>query len=490
MEPGTTLFSWVPNLKDLCYFCCTVSNSHIMTHEFTKEIHHCQIIYCRTIIRIFSRTLASPVPKSEHCFYVVLSRKYAETNQLQEFFKWKAIHYSDPQEVTFEIYKNCAKYSIIYKLLPVWNRVGEYLCKGQHYSELTDELDAIKFDLDIKEEGLFLQFNPVKLKLTSLSLEVIGVTGSTLVTFQNNPKMPITFRHQKAHIIAYILPSLKKCKLLKVTKEIPNTCKFKQYHVIRDHWKNMYGIVLPKKKEGINFYELSFEGFEERTFVYPETCLQAKLPKIIECCNQADITHQFLEDLKVKVPQICGKELSFVYQNVKPIENFLKPNEVHASRGINDTPSKSSISGNSNFFESCSLKSSNVFTYDPKATGIFSFKINFNSKTKSSADNLASSFKNKLNNSSKLQDSEISLRSESVSNWLLNSCDSPGISQETESQTSVKDFEKSRDSPLKKRMKFSGPKKAIIRSIECTKVSLSPFRRANMKNKNIDVPRL
>lgn len=86
--------------------------------------------------------------------------------------------------------------------------------------------------------------------------------------------------------------------------------------------------MLPKKKEGINFYELSFEGFEERIYVYPDICLQTKLPKIIECCNQTDITNQFLEDLKVKVPQICGKELSFVYQNVRPIENFLKPMEV------------------------------------------------------------------------------------------------------------------------------------------------------------------
>ncbi|XP_033220393.1 uncharacterized protein C18orf63-like [Belonocnema kinseyi] len=483
MDPSTAIFTSVPNLKDLCYFRCTVSNLQ-MTHEIITELYHCQIICCRDIIRTFSRTLASPVPKSDHYFYVVLSKKYAETNQLQDFFKWKIIHYSDPQEVTFEIYNICAKYTIIYKLLPAWNRVGEYLCKGLNYSELTDELDAIKFDVDMKEEGLFLRFNPLRLKLTPLSLGEVGVTQSNFLTLQTNPKIPISFRPHKA----YILPSLKKCKLLKVTKEIPKTCKLKQYHVIRDHWENMYGIVLPKKKEGIRFYEISFEGFEERTFVYPDICLNAKLPSIIECNNQTDITNQFLKNLKENVPKICGENISFVCQNVKPLGNFLRPKEVQAARGTNDTPTKSLMPRNSSYCDSLkSWNSLNVISYDSKAPGSFSFKMNINSQTFD--NNSVSSFQSKLDNHSKLQDSLISSRTEFVSNWLLNSCASPASSQGTESSTGCKEFERPRDSPLIKRMKFFDSNKAIIRSIEYAKVSLSPFKKTIINCKNMQPPK-
>ena len=134
------------------------------------------------------------------------------------------------------------------------------------------------------------------------------------------------------------------------------------------------------------------------------------------------------------------------------------------TRVINDTPPPN-------------LNTLNVYTYDPKAPGNFSFKMNFKSQTQTVDNNLISELQNIRENSIELNDSAISSKNEFVSNWLLNSCVSLASSQETESQINCDSFEEVKDSPLKKRMKFSDPKKPVIRSIERAKISLSPFKR-------------
>ena len=85
---------------------------------------------------------------------------------------------------------------------------------------------------------------------------------------------------------------------------------------------------LPKIGDGMNYYKFYFRGHEDRHLVYPELCLQAELPKTMKCNNPTEISNQFLDSLRTKVPELCGKELCFVYHDFKPTLNFLKPKKV------------------------------------------------------------------------------------------------------------------------------------------------------------------
>ncbi|XP_076634391.1 uncharacterized protein LOC143348261 [Colletes latitarsis] len=107
----------------------------------------------------------------------------------------------------------------------------------------------------------------------------------------------------------HVLPSTKKGKLLSISKEIPTQSRFKDYDQLRRYWKNMYGYSLPKNKDGILYYEITFLMPRSNIFTYPSLCVAISPLDIIPDREKELTVTSFLSDMLKKLPKICGNQL-------------------------------------------------------------------------------------------------------------------------------------------------------------------------------------
>ncbi|XP_033221041.1 uncharacterized protein C18orf63-like [Belonocnema kinseyi] len=319
MSEETMLFTPVLECDDLLCLECRITSLDV-TDEIKLTLFHCQIFICRYFLSSFPEIIAAPVPQTDNYIYLIAKKEFFKTSELLKCLEIKKLCYSDPQPVVYDVYKECVRYTMLFKLAPSWNKFGMYLCQGKDFIIGHEYLNAVKFDVNIKKPGMIIKFKSTKLKVNPLKVEELGLSSSLLAEFKENPDGVI---HLGQHW-ANVLPSLVKARILKVSKQIPKTCCFGNYQTLRRHWQKMYGYILPERSEGILYYEVRFTAFPEQIFVYPDICLQSEYPKMVPCKNQGFICIQFVESLRDQVSAICGKSLSFVKLN--PKETKATPN--------------------------------------------------------------------------------------------------------------------------------------------------------------------
>ncbi|XP_043480844.1 uncharacterized protein C18orf63-like [Leptopilina heterotoma] len=455
MDRSNTIFTAIPKFENLCCIRCIFSK-HQIDHEIFANVKHCQVICCRDIIKTFPGVLASPVPRTLNYAYIVMSKEFYQTKKLQQYLDYRIINHTSLQKLTVKIFKLCVKYTITFHLMPNWNKCHEFLSTGLDFRNPTDELDAVKLDVTVEDEEMILKITPARIKIYPLNLK----------TDKASEKL-----HQRE--IAFILPSFHKCKLLEVSKNIPQGSQFKSYDVFRDHWKHMYGIRLPRNPKNINYYLVSSSESENSILVHPHFCLQTSLPTTVKCNNKSEIRNKFFNDLKANVTQICDKPVSFNFQISENCANSSK------SMKIDQSPNSSLVKNpcfNSNF------TTTKAFNCDPKNLKSLLFQMNVNSPTKSLSSHCSSfsfqnTFQSSINSSKPPEFSGTYSKQDFVKNWLLNSCSSQVSSLDTDSPTSKEDVEKLKDSPLETKPIFNEMKKPFVRSIERVNFPLLELKR-------------
>lgn len=258
--------------------------------------------------------------------------------------------------------------------------------------------------------------------------------------------------------------------------------------------------MLPRNSENINYYLVSTSQPENRIFVHPDLCLQTSLPTIIKCNNKNEIKTRFLNDLKEKVTQICGKIVSFNYYTSESQTNSLETMEVIFIYFIIILLKKKSILNKNFFFQTSKSQNSSLvknpcfnstsnttktFNYEPKSLKNLLFQMNVNSPTKSMDSHCSSfSFQNTIqsNNIPKTEVSRIYSKKDHVLNWLLNSCNSEVSSTNSDSLNSEKDFEKLKESPIEANtIIVTDIKKPFINSIENNSNSKEELKESPIK---------
>ncbi|XP_050482932.1 uncharacterized protein C18orf63-like isoform X6 [Bombus huntii] len=302
----SVLYASFPEMSNLCCAICEID--FLEVHDASaKSNFHWQTIKCRLLIHLISDVIASPVMGTERYIFVITHKQFSQNGRLEQILRNFKLVYQGSRPVTTEVYKSCLRYTMQTKIAPLWNKVDDYFVQGKNFYNFIEGTRALKLDVLIEDRKMCLQLHAEILKIPYIKLEDY-LSPSIISHFLADPKGYVDLSRYNLPFV-YVLPSTKKAKLLSVSKELPAKCAFKDYDQLRRHWKNMYGYYLPKNKGGILFYEIKFLISKSKVFTYPHMCVASSPLEIIPNREKESTITQFLSDILMKLPAVCGKRL-------------------------------------------------------------------------------------------------------------------------------------------------------------------------------------
>ncbi|XP_071784966.1 uncharacterized protein [Asterias amurensis] len=303
-------FAKVPDFKDLCSItlnvCDSLSQSGGGDRNSTKYVgSQPQIIKCRELIFTEPMILASPSLQQEQNIYVILQQSLWKSGRLQARCQKMGLQVSKPMRVISPVFQACLAYTIRAKLAPLWNKAGTCYLQGRDFLVGSGHMAAIDMELNVTETEICLALRPMMAKLPRCTIADFEVCRPVVEQFfQSNNNVILEYSIENKW--CYVLPSLKKGKVVSISHEIPATSPFKTYKDIRRYWKNAYGYRLPDSSAGVMYYNIYFPAIGPTLFTYPEYCIRKQETTLQTRVDPAPIINAFIADLRYKLPSVCS----------------------------------------------------------------------------------------------------------------------------------------------------------------------------------------
>ncbi|XP_025267565.1 uncharacterized protein C18orf63-like [Camponotus floridanus] len=293
----------IPQKSDLSCAICKIVNSenNLIYSKFCAKV-----LKCREFLQETPHAMAAPISnrkilESGGSIYIIVTRELFESCAFQnhcDILNIQVIDLLDP--IPTYIYKACLLYTMEYKMVPQWNKVGPYLVEGQNFLRSTGNVDAVM--LHIKE----IRDNCAQLVMEAINLKIPFVRLTRTRSLQCALQPPVR-----------VLPSMKMANVLRVSNSIKHL--FKDYEDLRAYWKNMHGYILPNYEDGFLFYDIEFFYFKSSIFLYPEICLTSGPLEIFpSAVDPLSKIYKFIGDLRGKVAKLCEQQLDICPKNTFP----------------------------------------------------------------------------------------------------------------------------------------------------------------------------
>ncbi|XP_021358013.1 uncharacterized protein LOC110453407 isoform X2 [Mizuhopecten yessoensis] len=182
-----------------------------------------------------------------------------------------------------------------------------------------------ELDITVNQQEMYFSLDATTVKFLPLHVEDLDIYGKCYKEFMQ-------YRHAEIDASAigspwsHVLPSMKKGKVVGVTRTLPQNGPFKSYKDLKRHWKNTYGYRLPESEDGIIYYQVHFRPLGGRIFTYPEVCLRASDIQRVPRVDPKPILTAFLQGVQSKMSSICGIPLRLQTKAKYPILELLPPN--------------------------------------------------------------------------------------------------------------------------------------------------------------------
>ncbi|KAK6184715.1 hypothetical protein SNE40_007127 [Patella caerulea] len=253
--------------------------------------------------------IASPALDFDQCFYVIMQKKMYMTGKLQGRFERKGAKVSDPYRVLPSLYQTCLIYTLTAKIAPMWNKVGDWLLHGRDFLTHNGYTNAIKMNLIVNSKELYMSLTGTSMRCPHVQIDDLDASSEYLgKMFQGHPHFEILELDQWC----YILPSMKKGRIVSVSRNIPQyDCPFQTYRDLKKHWKNTYGYRLPETDDDLLYYQVSFLPLGGRLFTYPSICIRSRNLQSMPRVDPKPVIATFLLDVHSKISQICGHPFKF-----------------------------------------------------------------------------------------------------------------------------------------------------------------------------------
>uniref|UniRef100_A0A3P8ZII0 DUF4708 domain-containing protein n=1 Tax=Esox lucius TaxID=8010 RepID=A0A3P8ZII0_ESOLU len=280
------------NLPDLRKLCCVT----LCLESEEGEVRNKQMKTCRELLLLYADIVASPVLGSFSEIIVIMG---VSVKSSQLFGSVLFEQMGSPQRVLPGILQTCLSYSLITRLAPNWNKVGQFLIAGSVFVLPVMELSASESQLCVSVEASTVRLPPTR-------LEDFDVPPMVLRNFHSQPDAVIqTFSMSSSW--CYILPSMKRGQIVRISQRMPNDCPFQGYSDIQNHWNSLYGYQLPQMdEEEVIYCSVYFKLVGERLFTYPLSCVRTEP---LQRCPRVDlqgVLSSFLSRLREILQTICG----------------------------------------------------------------------------------------------------------------------------------------------------------------------------------------
>ncbi|XP_069813942.1 uncharacterized protein C18orf63 homolog isoform X2 [Dendropsophus ebraccatus] len=320
-------FGDLPDLNNLCAVKIILNAG--IPHP---DIRDKQLKLCRCLLLFCDQIVASPIPEEFTQILVIMSISFYKSGKVQSVAEKQQFKMERPERVTAAMLQTCLFYTITMRLAPSWNKAGHLLIQGADFLTKSGKQDAVEVSINISDNQLFITVQvhtvclpPAQLHDFDLASECLGIPlmwNSLFIRKKNN-----------WNSWCYVLPSMKMGRIVGFSHDIPPECPFKSYKDFQDYWKTLYGYELPHISGDVMYCSIYFKFIGEKFFTYPLICLRSQP---IQFYPQADVTtvlNTFVDDLRSKIPNLCGFPVNMTNTPVYPVKGFTRPlsqgNEKH-----------------------------------------------------------------------------------------------------------------------------------------------------------------
>lgn len=333
-KPITTsqllLFADPPNLNELCVVTAKISKQ-ILQQSSAVQPH---ILKCREIIFTEPSIIATPAYDVNNALHVVMEQSLFKTGRLQARFQKIGLEISKPTMVSHAMYQSCLRYTLVARIAPNWNKTGEWLIQGRDFLTSNGYVNAVKLDITVNQGEMYFALDATTVKFLPLQVEDLDIYEKCYKEFMENPHAEIN-ECAIGSPWSHVLPSMKKGKVVGVTRTLPQSGPFKSYKDLKRHWKNNYGYRLPESEEGVIYYQVHFRPLGGRIFTYPEVCLRASEIQRVPRVDPKPILTAFLQGLQSKMSSVCGSPLRLQSKAKYPILELVPPNLQVSNQAAN-----------------------------------------------------------------------------------------------------------------------------------------------------------
>ncbi|KAJ8010240.1 hypothetical protein DPEC_G00072950 [Dallia pectoralis] len=289
------------NLPDLRKLCCVT----LTLQSDDGEIRNKQMKTCRELLLLYADIIGSPVLGSISEIIVMMCIAFFKRGIIQAYVQRHSLQMGSPQRVLPGILQTCLSYSLITRLAPNWNKVGQFLIAGRDFLTDSGKLNAIVMELSASESQLCVSVEASTVRLPPTRLEDFDIPPMVLRNFHSQPDAVIqTFSMSSSW--CYILPSMKRGQIISIGHQIPTNSPFQCYSDIQNHWNSLYGYRLPEMDdEDVIYCSVYFKLVGERLFTYPLSCI--RIEPVVRC-PRVDVQgalSSFLSYLRESLQTIC-----------------------------------------------------------------------------------------------------------------------------------------------------------------------------------------
>jgi len=268
---------------------------------------------CRQLIFQFSSQLIACPRTEENAVLVVCPNSLASCPQLAikcEKLKLK-VESRSGFPLSPALFEECLMYTLMARIAPSWNKVGEFLIGGRQFLHQGGHLPAVKLRLHLANSRVEITLQASLVRFPLLQPDDLGIDIAVLEHFILGNEQCLTQENFGRRSVL-VLPRLTKAFLLSVTKQLPQGCRFSDWNGIKRYWKNMYGYRLgpDEVSEPTVYYNVCFGSGQPLT--YPEWTVRGSPPQTVPRSDPRPIAAEFLKQVTSSTPSICGQRLVFL----------------------------------------------------------------------------------------------------------------------------------------------------------------------------------
>ncbi|XP_068712086.1 uncharacterized protein C18orf63-like [Montipora foliosa] len=321
-------FAHLPNLDEL-----TAVKASIQKRKNDK-LNAIQPMCCRELIFTEPNVLVSPILEEKNQFFLVAQGTVFQSSKFKELLQKLNIQNTESVDLTRSLFQFCLSFTLKQKLAPLWNKAGEFLVQGRDFMLESSKLNAVTLELNISDK-ICLGLQAYSLKLQPCKPEHFTASTSALERFYTS-KEAVIGDAAISDDLCFVLPSLKKGRILSITHEVPDDSPFTSYEDLRKHWKQMYGYRLPQEENV--FYNVHFYYIKGKIFTYPGSCIRSSDVLVSARCDHALIFSSFLRDLSSRMSCVCGTPLALTSSPLYPISKLQQATHANYSNLTRTAP--------------------------------------------------------------------------------------------------------------------------------------------------------
>ncbi|XP_075682601.1 uncharacterized protein C18orf63 homolog isoform X3 [Rhinoderma darwinii] len=326
-----SIFFWdLPDLKKLCAVKLIINAG--ISHP---DIRDKQVKLCRCLLFLYDDIVASPILEEFSQILVIMSISFYKSGKIQSAAEKQEVKVEKPERVTPSMLQICLFYTITVRLAPYWNKVGHFLIQGADFLSKYGKQDAVAISINVLDNQLFFTVQVHTVRLPPCQLCDFDVASECFQSSLTGNSSTIRKKSYSSNW-CYVLPSMKMGKIVHFSYDIPPECPFKSYKDFQNYWKALHGYELPHMSEDVIYCSVYFKFIGEKIFTYPFICLRSQPIQFYPWADLTRVLNTFVDDLKSKMPYLCGFPVNMTNTPVYPMKELSRPLPQGSNERLNN----------------------------------------------------------------------------------------------------------------------------------------------------------